>query len=61
MIGSETYRKAKKIKESWIEHCENGHYNKSIFPITLIIITINVFFAIKVQNQKSSPQFFLYV
>ena len=58
MIGSQAYRRAKKVEESWIEHCENGRYNKSIFPITLIIRTKNVFFAIKVRNQKSTPQFF---
>ena len=57
-MGSEAYRKAKKVEESWIEHCENGPYNKSIFPITLIIRTKNVFFAIKVRNQKLQASFF---
>ena len=58
MIGSQAYRKAKKVEKSWIKHCENGRYNKSIFPMTLIIRTKNVFFANKVQNQKLAPQFF---
>ena len=58
IIGSQAYRKAKKIEKSWIEHCKNGRYNKSIFPITLIIRTKNVFFAIKVWNQKLNAQFF---
>ena len=58
MIGSQAYRRAKKIEKSWIEHCENGRYNKSIFPITLIIRTKNVVFAIKVRNQKSNAPFF---
>ena len=59
MIGSQAYRRAKKDEESWIEHCENGRYNKSIFPITLIIRTKNVFFVIKVRNQKLNAQFFI--
>ena len=58
MIGSQAYRKAKKVEKSWIKHCENGRYNKSIFPITLIIRTKNVFFAIKVRNQKLKAPFF---
>ena len=58
MIGSQAYRRANKVEESWIEHCENGRYNKSIFPITLIIRTKNEFFAIKVRNQKLQAQFF---
>ena len=58
MIGYNTYRKAKKVGESWIEHCENGRNSKSIFPITLIIRTKNVFFAIKVRNQKLKAQIF---
>ena len=58
MIGSQAYRKAKKVEKSWIKHCENGRYNKSIFPITLIIRMKNVFFAIKVRNQKLNAQSF---
>ena len=58
IIGSQAYRKAKKVEKSWIKHLENGRYNKSIFPITLIIRTKNVFFAIKVRNQKLKAQFF---